>query len=318
MILSKDAETVLKRTIEIKGLDETEKREVDDLIRKMPDDRVLLYKNVDSNPIGNLPRYSIHIRLQHIMMFSSFLILAFTGLPVHYGDSFWAVPMNDLLGGIYVTRIIHRAMAAIFIFSAVYHVFLLTFDTMFKLMRGHFDWRRTLIPSLKDGIDMWQDILYFIGKRDQRPEMEKFMYKQKIHYFAAVFGNAVMMISGAAFLYPDIIAKYTIYPGPVQDFIRLSHPHEALLALIVVAFWHWYNVHFAPGRFPMQWTFLTGKITREHQIEEHFLEYLRNLVEIPAEREYLNSLLSDKKLQSSQEEDKKAGSTLKEAVETAK
>ena len=317
MILSKDAEKVLKRTIEVNNLDDAEKREVDEVIQKMPDDRVLLYKNVDSNPIGDLPRYSIHIRLQHIMMFSSFLILAFTGLPVHYGDSFWAAPMNNLLGGIYVTRIIHRAMAAVFIFSAVYHIALLTMDTMFRFMNGTFDWRRTLIPSLKDGIDMWHDILYFLGRRDQRPEMEKFMYKQKIHYFAAVFGNCVMMISGAAFLYPDIIAKYSVFPGPVQDFIRLSHPHEALLALIVVAFWHWYNVHFAPGRFPMQWTFLTGKITREHQIEEHFLEYLRNLVEIPAERKYLNDLLSEKKLTSRQEEKPKVDSSLEEATETA-
>ncbi len=46
----------------------------------------------------------------------------------------------------------------------------------------------------------------------------------------------------------------------------------------------------------MQWTFLTGKITREHQIEEHFLEYLRNLVELPAEREYLSDLLDAREL----------------------
>ena len=65
-------------------------------------------------------------------------------------------------------------------------------------------------------------------------------------------------------------------------------------SLLVIAFWHWYNVHLAPGRFPMQWTFLTGKITREHQIEEHFLEYLRNLVEIPEERRILAEILREK------------------------
>jgi len=45
-------------------------------------------------------------------------------------------------------------------------------------------------------------------------------------------------------------------------------------------------------RFPLQWAFLTGKITREHQIEEHFLEYLNNLKEIPEEREYVKNLLN--------------------------
>jgi hypothetical protein len=81
-----------------------------------------------------------------------------------------------------------------------------------------------------------------------------------------------------------------------QELMRLSHPHEALLALLVIAFWHWYNVHLAPGRFPMQWTFLTGKITREHQIEEHFLEYLRNLVELPEERRHLRDMLESREL----------------------
>ena len=75
--------------------------------------------------------------------------------------------------------------------------------------------------------------------------------------------------------------------------MRIAHSHEALLALVVIAFWHWYNVHLAPGRFPMQWTFLTGKLTREHQIEEHFLEYIRNLVELPEERKVLSKLLDD-------------------------
>ncbi|HHL40739.1 MAG TPA: hypothetical protein ENJ37_09555, partial [Deltaproteobacteria bacterium] len=296
MKLSKHARKVLDRTMEIEWLAEEERREVEELIRMMPDDRVLLYKNVDSNPVGDLPRYSIQIRLQHLLMFSSFLILAFTGLPVHYHESFWAKPFNDFLGGIYVTRVIHRAMAAVFIFSGVYHVVTIVFDTLYKISRKRFDWHRTMIPSFKDLVDFKEDFLYFLGRRDQRPEMEKFMYKQKLHYFAAVFGNTVMMVTGATFLFPDIIAKFSIAPHYVQSITRLAHPHEALLALIVIAFWHWYNVHFAPGRFPMQWTFLTGKLTREHQIEEHFLEYLRQLVEIPSERAYLRELLTKKKL----------------------
>ncbi len=140
---------------------------------------------------------------------------------------------------------------------------------------------------------MKDDILYFSGARTERPEMDKFMYKQKIHYFAAAFGNCVMVLSGSAFLFPDFWAS--ILPSGwafyFQDIMRLAHPHEALLALVVIAFWHWYNVHMAPGRFPMQWTYLTGKITREHQMEEHFLEYLRNIVELPQERAYLRHIL---------------------------
>lgn len=296
MKLSEEAAKVVQEAMEDNELTPEERREVDEVISIMPDDRVLLYKNVDSNPVGDLNRYSIHIRLQHLMMFSSFLILAFTGLPVHFHDAFWAEPMNSILGGIYVTRAIHRTMAAVFLFSAVYHIASIVLDTGYKLMRGKFNYKRTIIPYLKDAFDIKDDILYFAGKRDQRPEMDKFMYKQKIHYFAAVFGNGVMIVTGASFLFPDLFNAYNPFAYYTQSITRLFHPHEAVLALIVIAFWHWYNVHFAPGRFPMQWTFLTGKITREHQIEEHFLEYLRNLVEVPAERAYMKDLLTRKNL----------------------
>ena len=89
------------------------------------------------------------------------------------------------------------------------------------------------------------------------------------------------------------MAGESAYPAFFQELARLMHADEAIMALIVLAFWHLTNVHLVPGRFPLQWTFLTGRITREHQIEEHFLEYLNNLREIPEEREYMRNLLKE-------------------------
>lgn len=303
MKLSKQAEKVLQKSMRQNSASDEERREIEDLIELMPQDRVLLYKNVISNPIGDLPRYSVHIRIQHLLTFTTFLLLAFTGLPIHFADAFWAQPFNSLLGGIEITRIIHRTLASIMVFTMIYHVVTLIVGTVIRVVGGRFDIGRTVIPTFKDAADMKDDVMYFAGTRKQRPEMDKFMYKQKIHYFAAAFGNSVMVLSGSAFLFPDIWAS--ILPSGwayyFQDIMRLAHPHEALLALVVIAFWHWYNVHLAPGRFPMQWTYLTGKTTREHQIEEHFLEYLRNLVEIPAERAYLRELLNRFDLRSEDE-----------------
>jgi cytochrome b subunit of formate dehydrogenase len=197
-----------------------------------------------------------------------------------------------------VTRIIHRTIAVVMIVSMIYHLLTITLGSLARLRAGSFDIRRTILPLWKDLRDFREDLKYFAGQRRERPEMDKFNYKQKIHYFAAAFGNTVMVVSGSAFLFPDVWAA--ILPASVashwQELMRLSHPHEALLALLVIAFWHWYNVHLAPGRFPMQWTFLTGKITREHQMEEHFLEYLRNLVELPAERKALLDMLESREL----------------------
>jgi len=289
MKLSKEADRVIQLSMRQNKIDENQRKEIEYLVNLMPDDRVFLYKNVMSNPIGDIPRYSIHIRVQHLLTFSTFLLLAFTGLPVHFFDAIWAKPFSQILGGIDVTRVIHRTLAAIMIVSMIYHVITLITGTMLRMLKGTFDIRRTIIPRWKDLQDMRKDILYFSGRRRQRPEMDKFMYKQKIHYFAAAFGSCVMVASGSAFLFPDVWASILPYGWAlhIQNIMRLAHSHEALLALVVIAFWHWYNVHLAPGRFPMQWTFLSGKITREHQIEEHFLEYLRNIVELPEERSML-------------------------------
>ena len=298
MKLSAEARSVLERSMEMNKLIASDRDEVEKVIEAMPDDRVLLYKNVVSNPIGDLPRYSIHIRIQHMLTFVTFLTLAFTGLPIAFVDHFWATPLNTIVGGVDVSRVIHRTLATIMVLSMIYHLFTITLGPITQILRGRFDIRRTIIPCVKDIRDFRDDMLYFSGARKVRPEMDKFMYKQKIHYFAAAFGNLVMVISGSSFLFPEFWAA--ILPVSVashfQEMMRLSHPHEALLALLVIAFWHWYNVHLAPGRFPMQWTFLTGKITREHQMEEHFLEYLRNLVEIPEERNYLMEMLEAREL----------------------
>ncbi len=293
MKLSDEARTVLEISLRQNLATPETRGEVEALVARIPDDRVLLYKNVVSNPIGDIHRYSIHIRLQHMLTFVTFLTLAFTGLPVYFFEAFWAVPLNSLLGGVEVTRVIHRTLGAIMILSMVYHVATITLGTLMRLRNGTFDYRRTVIPLFKDVRDFKDDLLYFSGARAQRPEMDKFNYKQKLHYFAAGFGNCVMAVSGSSFLFPEV--WNSILPAALaphwQELMRISHPHEALLALLVIAFWHWYNVHLAPGRFPMQWTFLTGKITREYQIEEHFLEYLRNLVELPEERASLRATL---------------------------
>jgi len=299
MKLSTEARKVVDTSMKINKVSDKDRNEIETLIDMMPDDRVLLYKNVVSNPIGDLPRYSIHIRVQHLLTFVSFLALAFTGLPIAFFDHVWAQPLNSLVGGVDVSRIVHRTLASVMIFAMLYHLAGITLDSIRKILIGRFELQRTIIPVFKDMRDFKEDMLYFAGKRTQRPEMDKFMYKQKIHYFAAAFGNIVMVVSGSSFLFPDIWAS--ILPASIasqfQEMMRISHPHEALLALLVIAFWHWYNVHLAPGRFPMQWTFLTGKITREHQLEEHFLEYLRCLVEIPAERAYLYDLLAARELE---------------------
>ena len=268
-----------------------------------------IYKYVKSDPYGDLPRYSVHIVIQHLLVFGTFILLAATGLPIYFSDVFWAKYFVSFFGGIDVARSIHRISAFVMMFAAAYHIITIVGGTIRKIRRHEFDYRRTQLPRLKDLFDIIHDIKYFLGREPYRPKMEKFMYKQKAHYLAIIWGNFVLIAAGSVLLFPDIMARLfpetlgkilplggagaEAYSSFFQDLARLMHADEAVMALILLAFWHWTNVHLVPGRFPIQWTFLTGKITREHQIEEHFLEYINNLKEIPAEREYMKNLLKE-------------------------
>jgi cytochrome b subunit of formate dehydrogenase len=273
-----------------------------------------IYRHVKSDPMGDLPRYSVHIVIQHIVGFSTFLVLAATGLTLHFSDLFWAPYVLSLFGGADIARLIHRIAAATMVLGAVYHLVTIIGGTISKVFKGQFDYKRTQIPRLKDAFDLIHDVKYFLGYEPYRPKMEKFMYKQKLHYLAILWGNTVLISAGSTLLFPeitaqiwpkitkifpetlitDIVANFWPLPAFFQDLARLMHVDEAIMALVVIAFWHLTNVHLVPGRFPLQWTFLTGKITREHQIEEHFLEYVNNLKEIPSEREYMKQLLKEK------------------------
>jgi len=276
-----------------------------------------IYKHVKSDPLGDLPRYSVHIVIQHLLIFITFMFLVATGLPIYFSDVFWAPVVISLFGGIDTARLIHRIAGFTMMFASGYHIITIVAGTIQKLFNHEFDYKRTQIPRLKDFYDLIHDLKYFLGIAPYRPKMEKFMYKQKLHYLAIIWGSLVLIAAGSALLFPDIMAK--LIPGTLgkllpqgaigeesysaffQALARLMHADEAVMALIVVAFWHWSNVHLVPGRFPMQWTFLTGRITREHQIEEHFLEYLNNLKEIPEERDYMRNLLVELEIESSPE-----------------
>jgi cytochrome b subunit of formate dehydrogenase len=183
------------------------------------------------------------------------------------------------------------------ILACIYHLFTIILGTLKKISKRKFDIKRTQFPRVKDFEDLVHDIKYFVGSERYRPKMEKFMYKQKLHYLAILWGSFVMIVAGSTLLFPETMAKFWPNPTFFQDLARLMHADEAIMAMTVVVFWHWSNVHLVPGRFPLQWTFITGGITREHQIEEHFLEYLDNLKEIPEEREYMRDLLKEKGFQ---------------------
>ena len=244
-----------------------------------------LHRYVNFSPMGDYKRYSIHIVISHLLMTISFTVAVVTGLPLFFHNAELSHQVINLMGGIDVTRLIHRVNAMVFTLDCLYHLLVLFFGTIQKLSKGTFDIRRTQFPLWKDLKDLYFDFRYFLGLEERRPRMEKFMYKQKLHYLAMVWGCSVLTLSGCCLLFPEFMVNYLPFPRISFNILRLMHAEESVLAFLVITLWHLYNVHTAPGRFPIQWTFLNGKITRDHQIEEHFLEYERQVKEGLAECE---------------------------------
>jgi len=80
--------------------------------------RVATVKRIEGTSIR---RFDVHQRIQHVMMFSSFIVLALTGLPIKFSD--WGASQWWLggWGGIDVARTAHRYAAWVMIADCLYH-----------------------------------------------------------------------------------------------------------------------------------------------------------------------------------------------------
>ena len=61
----------------------------------------------------------------------------------------------------------------------------------------------------------------------------------------------------------------------IWDVIFIMHSDEALLAIVFILIFHFYNEHLRSEVFPMNWMWLTGKMSIEQLKHHHPMEYDR-------------------------------------------
>ena len=216
-------------------------------------------------------RFNIYFRIQHIMLFSSVIILVITGLPIKFPNSSISRFMMSVMGGIATQGILHRVGAVLLIGFYVFH----TLYTIFN-REGRRDFVQ-LLPKPKDIKDVFQMIKYFFGFAKEKPKFDRFSYIEKFDYWAVYWGGIVMVGSGLIMWFHNI--ALSVFPKYVYDIAREAHSDEALLATLTIVIWHFYNVHFNPSRFPGSLVWWHGKLTKEQMIDEHPLEYERMIKE---------------------------------------
>lgn len=210
-------------------------------------------------------RFSLNIRLQHLTLAIGVLLLIITGLPIKFHESKWAELFFEVIGGIQVSRILHRVGAGMLIFVSIWHTIYIAFT---KEGRKEF---RELLPRKKDFLDFWQNIKYMLGKTNERPKYGRYSYIEKFDYWAVYWGMVIMVLSGLILWFHNFFLG--IFPKFVFDIAKEAHSDEAMLATLAIVIWHWYNAHFNPHVFPFNPTIFTGKISKERMIKEHPLEY---------------------------------------------
>jgi len=243
-------------------------------------------KIVERNGKRYFYRFSIHQRIQHIILFSCVITLSLTGFPLKFAHKPWAANLYAFFGGIEVAPKIHRAAGTILLGLFVYHTIyflLLFYENGIKKLKEEGNLspgnvvreflNLEMVPKkrdLYDIIDTFKYLLYFTNKK---PRYDRMSWKEKFDYFAPYWGIPVLGPAGVMLWQRDIVSHYV--PGIALNAAYIMHTDEAFLAAMFLFGVHWYNVHYSPEKFPMATVFLTGYLSEEEMIHEHYAEYER-------------------------------------------
>lgn len=214
---------------------------------------------------GKAIRMSLRFRLQHIMLMALLLVLAVTGFALMYHENSLARWIIRMEGGVHNRGIVHRIAAVLLMANLVYHVFYMLFSR-----EGKPELRQLFIRR-QDIDDFFQSLRYNLGTAKEYPRFDRYGYKEKFQYWGASAGIVLISLTGIM-LWAEEFSMF-LFPKVVLDLVLIIHGYQGLLAFAVLFFWHLYNVHLHPSVFPMNPSWITGKVSAEWLREEHPLEY---------------------------------------------
>jgi cytochrome b subunit of formate dehydrogenase len=192
----------------------------------------------------------------------SFTILVISGFSLRFSDASWVKLLFGWEGGFEARGVIHRVAAAVMVVGSVWHLLYL-----FTARGRH--WFRDMTASWSDWTHIRQNAAYFLGLRKETPQFGRFSYMEKIEYWALAWGTVIMSITGVLLWFDDYFVGRWGLPKGFLDVMLVIHYYEAWLAFLAIVVWHLYGTLFKPGVYPMNPSWLTGKMPREMYVEEH-------------------------------------------------
>ncbi|OYZ15093.1 MAG: cytochrome C [Bdellovibrio sp. 28-41-41] len=218
----------------------------------------------------------IHIVL-HIFVVISFLGLSLTGLPLKFSSTSWGKLIFDFIGGAERARMIHHACAAItFFYFFVTLVMSAKYLFIDKKQTGSFLEKLfgpdSLFFNRRDLNDMQKMFkwFFFMGPK---PTFERWTYWEKFDFLAVFWGMFAIGSSGLMLWFPEFFGLFL--PGWMFNIATIIHSDEALLATGFIFTVHFFNTHFRPEKFPMDFVIFNGEITKQEMLEERADQWKR-------------------------------------------
>lgn len=211
-------------------------------------------------------------RTLHIMVITSFLTLALTGMTLKFSYTPWAYVLSRLFGGFESAGIIHRIGAIVTFSYFAIHIW----DMLKRKAASKKSWAEFILGpngmmfSLTDLKEIAGSFGWFLGKAP-RPKYGRWTYWEKFDYFAVFWGVAVIGMSGLLLWFPTFFTRFV--PGWLLNVATIIHSDEALLAVGFIFTVHFFNTHFRPEKFPMDTVIFTGGIPLEEFKQDRPREY---------------------------------------------
>ncbi|MDT3700201.1 MAG: cytochrome b/b6 domain-containing protein [Thermincola sp.] len=216
---------------------------------------------------GVYQRWNIHHRIIHFGIYSMFLLCALTGLPIKFHHKAWAVSVAAFFGGGDDLLQWHIFGGLMLFTVAFYH---LGYSAYWAIKNRH----NLTVPILPWSKGTWtalkQYFRFQFGFSNEHPKFGRYQWKEMFDYWAVFWGMAVIGGSGLLMWFPEFTLQY--FPKWFVDAYRWGHSDEAVLAVMFIFTWHFYNVHFQPDFFPMSWVWWNGNLSEEVMEMEHGLE----------------------------------------------
>jgi cytochrome b subunit of formate dehydrogenase len=221
-------------------------------------------------------RFSVFHRTMHLLVFVSFTVLVFTGMPLKYKQTHWAQWLINGMGGVTAAGVYHRLAALVTVFYWCAEMVAMVVLVIRRRGKGLFN-QDTILPTKKD----WQDIkgmfAWFIG-RGAKPRFARFTYWEKFDFLSLVIGTLIIGVTGFMMWFP--LTTTRLLPGVFLNVAVVIHSNEALLAAgVIFVFVHFFSAHLRPGSFPIDKVIFKGSVPLEQYREERPLEYERRVRE---------------------------------------